>query len=102
MQNRLQDVAFLDEPRLGNNSTFVFAAYSGGAYNPYYGAWGAHVIHGGGHAATQDNSVFIADFNTLRFERIGGPTMLSSFQAYEDAIRSGGFPDDESNPREVA
>ncbi len=102
MQNRLQDVAYIDELRLGSNSTFVFAAYSGGAYNPYYGTWGAHVIHGGGHAATQDNSVFIADFNTLRFERIGGPTLLSGFQAYEDAIRSGGFPDDVSNPREVA
>jgi hypothetical protein len=102
MQNTLQSVAYLDESRLGNNSTFVFAAYSGGAFNPWYGAWGAHVIHGGGHAASQDNSVFIADFNTLRFERIGGPTLLESFEAYEQAIRFGGFPDDNTNPREVS
>jgi hypothetical protein len=102
MQNTLGDVAYMDERILGNSSTFVFAAYSGGIYNPWYGPWGAHVIHGGGHAATQDNSVFIADFNTLRFERIGGPTLLGSFDDYERAIRNGGFADDNSNPRELS
>jgi hypothetical protein len=102
MQNTIEDVAYIDEPLLGSNATFVFAAYSGGAYNPWYGPWGAHVIHGGGHAATQDNSVFIADFNTLRFERISGPTLLGSFNEYENSIRTGGFPDNNSNPRELA
>lgn len=102
MANTLRDVAIINEAILRNESTFVYAAYSGGVYNPYYGQWGAHVIHGGGHSATQDNSVFIADFNTLRFERVGAPTMLPGFQDYEDRIKLGGFADDPTaNPREV-
>ena len=31
--------------------------YSGGAANPYYGTYGAMIFEGGGHAATNDNSV---------------------------------------------
>lgn len=101
MTNSLRDVVVLNETLLRNQSTFVYGAYSGGAYNPYYGPLGAHVIHGGGHSATQDNSVFIADYNTLRFERVGEPTLLPTYQDYEDRIRFGGFADDNSNPREV-
>jgi hypothetical protein len=83
------------------DSALRFSDYSGGAFNPYYGQLGAHVIHGGGHSANNDNSVFIANLNTLRFERVGGPTQLPSDAAYESAIKGGGFPDNDSNPREV-
>ncbi|HXU12752.1 MAG TPA: hypothetical protein VN898_12365, partial [Candidatus Binatia bacterium] len=75
--------------------------YSGGRYNPHYGPWGAHIIHGGGHASSHDNSVILANFNTLAFERVGGPTQLATKEDYEDRILTGGFPDDISNPREV-
>jgi len=86
------------------DSALRFTDYSGGIYNPHYGPWGAHIIHGGGHASNNDNSVFIANYNTLAFERVGGPTQLASRQAYEDAILIGssGYPDSINNPREVA
>jgi hypothetical protein len=102
MLNTLRSVAWIDEAKLRNEATFVYSSYSGGVYNPYYGALGAHVIHGGGHSATQDNSVFVADYNTLRFERVWGPTLLA-FEELEERIRFGGFVDDgRFNPREVS
>lgn len=48
--------------------------YSGGVFNPYWGPFGAMVFHGGGHAATFDNSVVILDFNDLTFKRLSNPT----------------------------
>jgi len=48
--------------------------YSGGVFNPYWGPLGAMVFHGGGHAATFDNSVVILDFNDLTFKRLSDPT----------------------------
>jgi hypothetical protein len=48
--------------------------YSGGVYNPYWGALGAMVFHGGGHSATFDNSVVILDYNDLSFKRLSNPT----------------------------
>ncbi|ABD68432.1 Twin-arginine translocation pathway signal [Rhodoferax ferrireducens T118] len=48
--------------------------YSGGVFNPYWGPLGAMVFHGGGHAATFDNSVVILDFNDLTFKRLSNPT----------------------------
>lgn len=48
--------------------------YSGGIFNPYWGPLGAMVFHGGGHAATFDNSVVILDFNDLTFKRLSIPT----------------------------
>lgn len=84
MQNRLDDVEFRGV--WSGDGAARFADFSGGAFNPYYGVWGAHVVHGGGHAASNDNSVFVADFNTLRFVRVGGPTQLPTDQAYETAI----------------
>lgn len=99
MRNALDDVD-LDGVWSGASAA-NFADYSGGIYNPHYGTWGAHVIHGGGHAGSNDNSVFIASYETLRFERVGGPTEHASDAEYEEAIARGEFPDDESNPREV-
>ena len=49
--------------------------YSGGVYNPHWGAMGCMVFHGGGHAATDDNSVVILDFNDLTFKRLSTPSM---------------------------
>ena len=48
--------------------------FSGGVFNPYWGPLGAMVFHGGGHAATFDNSVVILDFNDLTFKRLSTPT----------------------------
>ena len=48
--------------------------FSGGVFNPYWGPMGAMVFHGGGHAATFDNSVVILDFNDLTFKRLSNPT----------------------------
>ena len=48
--------------------------FSGGVFNPYWGLMGAMVFHGGGHAATFDNSVVILDFNDLTFKRLSTPT----------------------------
>lgn len=48
--------------------------YSGGVFNPYWGALGAMVFHGGGHSATFDNSVVILDLNDLTFKRLSSPT----------------------------
>ncbi len=99
MTNKLDDVVLIGV--WSGDSAQRFGDYSGGVYNPYYGQLGAHVIHGGGHASNNDNSVFIANFNTLAFERVGGPTRLASKSDYENRIKTGGFPDDISNPREV-
>jgi hypothetical protein len=99
MTNALDDVDLVGV--WSGSSPANFTDYSGGCYNPYYGPLGAHIIHGGGHAGTNDNSVFIANFNTLKFERVGGPTQLPSVMAYDTMIMRGGFPDDNTNPREV-
>ena len=48
--------------------------YSGGVFNPFWGPLGAMVFHGGGHAATYDNSVVILDLNDLQFKRLSDPT----------------------------
>ncbi|MBL8028012.1 MAG: T9SS type A sorting domain-containing protein [Fibrobacteres bacterium] len=100
MTNKLDDVDTIGTWSGAGPSNF--ADYSGGCYNSYYGPLGAHIIHGGGHAGSNDNSVFIANYNTLAFERVGNPTGLASSQAYNDQIRYGGFTDDISNPREIA
>lgn len=52
--------------------------YSGGVFNPYWGPLGAMVLHGGGHAATFDNSVVLLDFNDLTFKRVSHPTPSAS------------------------
>ena len=104
--NALQDVFIAEGPQNpGEVGSQFFCDYSGGVYNPYCGAWGAHVIHGGGHAATNDNSVFILDYNQPKpaFQRVAGPTRLDTSEQYEQNITQGGFPDDPvQNPREVA
>jgi hypothetical protein len=82
------------------DSAAHFGSYSGGVYAADYGALGAHIIHGGGHAANNDNSVFLADYNDLTFKRVGGPTQLASTAAYNAAITAS--PDDLSNWREYA
>lgn len=79
--------------------------FSGGPFNRYYGRWGGHMIHGGGHSATQYNGVIVADLNTLQFVEVGAPTILPTYNDYENRIRLGvppeSFADATSNPREV-
>lgn len=82
------------------DSAAHFGSYSGGAYNPYIGTWGAHVIHGGGHSASNDNSVFLFDYNDLTYKLVGAPTQLASDADYEAAITTA--PNTVANPREVA
>jgi hypothetical protein len=49
--------------------------FSGGVYNPHWGGDGAMIIHGGGHAATYDNSVVVLDFNDFTFKRLSNPSI---------------------------
>ncbi|NRF66515.1 hypothetical protein HLB44_05935 [Aquincola sp. S2] len=53
----------------------VIDDFSGGVYNPHWGPLGALILHGGGHSATNDNSVALLDFNDLRFKRIADPSL---------------------------
>lgn len=53
----------------------VIDDFSGGVYNPHWGPLGALILHGGGHSATNDNSVALIDFNDLRFKRIADPSL---------------------------
>jgi hypothetical protein len=96
--NRLDDVDLVGV--WSGDSAAHFGSYSGGVYASAWGPWGGHVIHGGGHAANDDNSIFVADYNDLTFKRIGGPTQLPTVAAYNAAITVA--PDDLSNPREYA
>ncbi len=82
------------------DSAAHFGSYSGGVYATAWGPWGGHLIHGGGHAANNDNSVFIADYNDLLFKRIGGPTQLPTVADYDLAITGGSAGLD--NPCEYA
>jgi len=52
------------------------SAYSGAFKNPYWGAYGATVFWGGGHAATNDNTVTVAEYgaNAITFKRVSDPT----------------------------
>jgi hypothetical protein len=65
-------------PEWGGAFGKIIDDYSGGVFNPYWGAKGCMVFHGGGHAATDDNSVVILDFNDLAFKRLSTPTMDAS------------------------
>ncbi|MBL8341938.1 MAG: hypothetical protein JNL30_10755 [Rubrivivax sp.] len=50
--------------------------YSTSFKNPYWGTWGGQVFFGGGHAATNDNMVAIAEYGTsaITFRRLVDPT----------------------------
>ncbi|MBL8324564.1 MAG: hypothetical protein JNJ89_06355 [Rubrivivax sp.] len=50
--------------------------YSTSFKNPYWGTWGGQVFFGGGHAATNDNMVAIAEYGTsaITFKRLVDPT----------------------------
>lgn len=52
--------------------------YSTSVFNPYYGEYGSLVFYGGGHAATNDNSVIglILGKDALTFKRFTNPTPL--------------------------
>lgn len=66
--------------RLGSGPEWnkVIDDYSGGIVNPHWGPLGALMFHGGGHAATNDNSVALLDFNDLRFKRVADPSLDAS------------------------
>jgi hypothetical protein len=57
----------------------IIDRFSGGVYNPHWGAYGAMVFHGGGHASTYDNSVLILDYNDLTFKRLSDASPQSTF-----------------------
>ena len=58
--------------------------FSGGVYDPYWGTYGAMILHGGGHASTYDNSVLILDFNDLTFKRLSNASPQSAFTDVND------------------
>ena len=62
----------------GTVSVYTVNAYSGSVVNPYLGPYGAVVFEGGGHADSNDNSVFILDLKADRasFRRVTNPTPL--------------------------
>ena len=59
---------------LGSEWHKVINDYSGGVYNPWWGELGALMFFGGGHSATNDNSVAMLDFNDLRFKLAADPS----------------------------
>ena len=50
--------------------------YSGAVSNPHWGTYGAKVFFGGGHSATNDNSVTVAEYgaSAITFKRVSVPT----------------------------
>lgn len=50
--------------------------YSGSIPNPHWGTYGARVFAGGGHSATNDNSVVVAEYgaSAVTFRRVSVPT----------------------------
>lgn len=52
--------------------------YSGSVVNPYYGTYGSIIFEGGGHAATNDNSVIQLELgaSNCTFRRIVNPTPI--------------------------
>jgi hypothetical protein len=65
----------------------IIDRFSGGVYNPYWGAYGGMVFHGGGHASTYDNSVLILDYNDLTFKRLSDASPQSTFtDAHDDPL----------------
>lgn len=48
--------------------TQVLADYSGGVWNPFAGPIGIFSVHGGGHAAFNDNGVYSANLNLLAWQ----------------------------------
>ncbi|MBL8346809.1 MAG: hypothetical protein JNN03_15325 [Rubrivivax sp.] len=50
--------------------------YSGAFKNPHWGTWGCTMFFGGGHAATNDNMVAIAEYGAggITFKRVCDPT----------------------------
>lgn len=50
--------------------------YSGAVSNPYWGTYGCKVFFGGGHSATNDNSVTVAEYgaSAVTFKRVSVPT----------------------------
>ena len=57
-------------------SVKVVNDYSGAVKNPYWGQFGCTVFFGGGHAATNDNMVAIAEYGSsaISFKRVCDPT----------------------------
>jgi hypothetical protein len=113
MTNTLDSIWVGNPAYAGTQNANELMDYSGGRFNTYAGRWGVHFVHGGGHSATHDNGVYVADFNDLSFKRVFAPTLLSTTPAssgpnlYDDYIRLGAPPDSfadsaASNPREVA
>lgn len=109
MTNTLSSVSLrstLPGDARGDDDT-EFYDFSGGVYNRHIGALGAHVVHGGGHSATDDNSVFLVNYNTLQWERVSNPVVLGSYSLYDQYVRTGAPPDSfadspTANPREIA
>lgn len=52
------------------------SAYSGATKNPYWGTHGCTIFFGGGHAATNDNTVTVAEYGheAITFRRVCDPT----------------------------
>lgn len=74
LANRFRDVVAPNfEPFYSKK---VVNDYSGAFKNPHWGTWGCTVFFGGGHAATNDNMVAIAEYgaSAISFRRICDPT----------------------------
>lgn len=65
------------------NSSNKLADYSGGCFNRYYSPHGAMIVHGGGHAADQDNGVYACNFSTLLWEKAGASTDLNDYGRFK-------------------
>jgi hypothetical protein len=95
--NKMADV----EPCPAHNCVYgsggvepMFYAWSGGAYDPDYSAYGALLIHGGGHRTYSGNEVYAFNLATALWERCRSPSLYSE----SEADSNGEFPDGQPYP----
>ena len=78
-------------PPWRDNQAAVIGAWNGGAYASGYGASGALIVMGGGHADYYGNEVYAFDLGTRRWQRLTNPFRNPSFPV-ADGIWADGTP----------
>lgn len=74
MTNSLQSVRPTDVPSSILGPAMGLADFSGGAANRWASKWGKHLVHGGGHAISDDASVYAVAYgdSSVTWERLLG------------------------------
>jgi hypothetical protein len=76
-------------PASRNVESSLFTDYTGGIYNPYDGASGCYVVHGGGHQQYLGNEVYQWSLDDRMWHRASDPTYpgevdLSDWTSYKE------------------